>query len=208
VNREALLKIIVPGTDPDVVDSYCSYAERAESTAFGFEEEVCVLDVETTGYDPSRDQLIEVAASIMRGPEILDRFESLVDPLVPIPDEITRLTGIGSEMVAGAPCAESVVTQLVQFAAGRPLLAHNVSFDRSFLERVAGKGAFGPVWALRGVESGARGYLGARSWASGKDRLSGSRRSLAGALRAVASGGLAARSGSRPQGASAAARRS
>ncbi|HSK47878.1 MAG TPA: helicase C-terminal domain-containing protein [Coriobacteriia bacterium] len=146
MNREGLLQLIVPGTDLDVVEAYCSYAERATDTAFGLEDEICVVDVETTGYDPGRDHLIEVAGAIMRGPEVLDRFETLVDPLVPISTEITRLTGIDDALVAGAPCAESAVSSLLAFAAGRPLLAHNASFDRSFLEAVAGRGSCGAPW--------------------------------------------------------------
>ncbi len=146
VTPDALSSLILPGTDPDVVDAYATLAQRALIQEFGFEEEVCVLDIETTGYDASRDRIIEVAAAIMRGPEVLERFSTLVDPLVPVPAEITKLTGIDDAMVSGAPCAEAAVAQLAQFAAGRDVLAHNGAFDRGFLEDVAGRGAVATTW--------------------------------------------------------------
>jgi len=142
----ALESLIVPGTDPDVVASYSTLAQRAADTVFGFEDEVCVLDVETTGYDPDRDHLIEVAAAIMRGPEVLDRFSTLIDPLVPVPTEIVKLTGIDDATVAGAPCAEKAVADLVAFIGSRDVIAHNCSFDRAFIERVAGRGALSGTW--------------------------------------------------------------
>lgn len=142
----SLEDIIVPGTEPEVVSGYRSLAERAAEAVFGFEDEYCVLDVETTGYDPNRDRLIEVAAAVMRGPEVVDTFSALVDPLVPIPAEITKLTGIDDTMVAGAMCAEAAAAELARFAGGRALVAHHSAFDRSFLEQVAARGAFSDTW--------------------------------------------------------------
>ena len=90
--------------------------------------------METTGYDSARDRLIEVAAAIMRGPEVLERFSTLVDPLVPVPTEIVRLTGITDAELSGAPGAEAAVSRLVAFAGGRPMVAHNAAFDMRFLQ--------------------------------------------------------------------------
>ncbi len=132
MDRTTLQSIIVPGTDPDVCAAYATLARRAHEAAFGFEEEVCVVDLETTGYDPARDRIIEVAAAIMRGPEVVDRFSTLVDPLVPIPVEITKLTGITDDDVAGCPCAESAVGSLIDFIGDRDVVAHNAAFDRVF----------------------------------------------------------------------------
>ncbi len=143
---DALTQLIVPGTDPDVVEGYLRLAEVSAQAAWGFEAEICVLDVETTGYDLARDQLIEIGAAIMRGPELIGRFQTFVDPLVPIPDEISRLTGITDDDVAGAPCAEAAVARLIDFVGGRSVLAHNASFDRGFLEKIAGEGAITSTW--------------------------------------------------------------
>lgn len=146
VTPDLISSLILPGTDPDVVEAYATLSERALSQEFGLEEEVCVLDIETTGYDPARDRIIEVAAAVMRGPEVLGRFSSLVDPMVPIPLEITKLTGLDEAMLAGAPCAEDAVTQLAKFVNGREVIAHNGSFDRRFLESVAGRGTVSATW--------------------------------------------------------------
>lgn len=146
VTNQALIDLIVPGTDADVAAGYATLAKRGAEAVFGFEDEVCVLDVETTGYDPSRDHLIEVAAAIMRGPEVVERFSTLVDCLAPIPLEIVKLTGIDDDAVAGAPSAEAAVRRLIDFAGGRTLVAHNAPFDRAFLEAVAGRSAFRGTW--------------------------------------------------------------
>jgi len=145
VNPE-LTQLIVPGTDADVIASYETLAERAQDTSFGLEDEICVLDIETTGYDADRDKIIEVAAAIMRGPEVLDRFSTLVDPLVPVPLEITKLTGIDDQMLTGAPSAETAVARLTEFVGARDIVAHNGSFDRGFLERVGGPGVLPGAW--------------------------------------------------------------
>jgi ATP-dependent DNA helicase DinG len=139
---DALSQFVVPGTDPDILAGYRALAERALRESFGFEDEVCILDIETTGYDPERHRIIEVAACIMRGPEVIDRFEELADPGCPIPHEITLLTGIGDEEVASARSSEIVADALERFAGSRPLIAHNAAFDRAFLDRACG-GAFG-----------------------------------------------------------------
>ena len=106
------------GTDPDVIASYETLAERAQTTVFGFEDEVAVVDIETTGYDCGRDHIIEIAAAILRGPEVTETLTVLVDPLVPVPLEITKLTGITDEMIAGQPSVEDAVSRLVAFVGG------------------------------------------------------------------------------------------
>jgi ATP-dependent DNA helicase DinG len=146
VTDAALHRFLVPGTDPDVIASYETLAERAQTAVFGFEDEIAIVDIETTGYDCDRDHVIEIAAAILRGPEVVDTFDALVDPLVPIPAEITKLTGITAEMVAGQPAVESAVARLREFVGDRDIVAHNVAFDRSFLERVAGRHAFRGRW--------------------------------------------------------------
>ena len=146
VNPLDLDTLIVPGTDPDVVAAYATLSERALTAQFGFEDEVAVLDIETTGYDAERDRIIEVAAAIMRGPEIVDRFSTLVDPLIPVPLEITKLTGIDDVMLEGAPCAEKAVADLAAFVGERDIVAHNGAFDRGFIERVGGRGVLPGTW--------------------------------------------------------------
>ena len=138
--------MIVPGTEPDVIAAYTALAERAREAVFGFEDEVVFVDIETTGFDPGRDAIIEIAAIAARGPEIIDRFHTLVDPGRSVPLEITRLTGIDDTLLAGSPGPEGAVMSFAEFAAGRDIIAHNVAFDRSFLTSVAGEHAFLGRW--------------------------------------------------------------
>ncbi|MBE0477385.1 MAG: DNA polymerase III subunit epsilon [Coriobacteriia bacterium] len=139
---------LVPGTDPDVAAAYAELPSRAREESFGLEEEVVFVDVETTGFDPARDHLVEVAAVLARGPDLLDRFATLVDAGVSVPPETTALTGIDDAAVAGAPSPEAAVTRLLEFVSGRPVVAHNAGFDDAFVAAVAG-----PALAGRWVDS-------------------------------------------------------
>ncbi len=129
---------LLPGTDPDIAEAYASLADRAREASFGLvEEEYVFLDTETTGLDATSDELIEIAAVIGRGPDIVDSFQTFVDPGRAIPEEIAELTGITDEDVEGAPAAASAVERFVDFAGDRSIVAHNASFDRSFIMRHA-----------------------------------------------------------------------
>ena len=143
---EALDRFLVPGTDPDVCAAYATMAERARTAAFGFEEEVAIVDLETTGWDRDNDRIIEISAAIQRGTEIVDTYSVLVDPRVPVPLEITKLTGITDDMLKDQSSPESAVRGLIEFIGARDIIAHNSDFDRSFVERVAGSGAVRGVW--------------------------------------------------------------
>jgi len=143
---EALDRFLVPGTDPDVRAAYATMAQRAQTAVFGFEDEVAIVDLETTGWDCDRDRIIEIAAAIQRGPEIVERFSLLVDPLVPLSLEITKLTGITDAMVKGQSSPESAVSQLIAFIGDRDIIAHNSDFDRSFIERVTGRNVLRGTW--------------------------------------------------------------
>ena len=98
-----------------------------------------ILDVETTGLDPTRDEIIELAmlkfdygsdGSVFR---VLDQFSRLREPTVAIPIEITKLTGITPEMVAGKTITHEEVEHFASSAA--VVIAHNAGFDRRFVER-------------------------------------------------------------------------
>lgn len=97
------------------------------------------VDIETTGLDPARDKIIEVAAITFQGNDILDEYSSLVYPQRTIPPEITRLTGITDAMVQDAPTMVQVRSQLRPHLSNHVLIGHNVEFDLGFLreERLA-----------------------------------------------------------------------
>ncbi|GAB1422095.1 helicase C-terminal domain-containing protein [Anaerolineales bacterium] len=93
------------------------------------------LDLETTGLNVERDKIIEVAAVKIQNGEIIDKFTTLVNPQQNISDDISYITGINNDMVSGQPTIEVVIPQLEAFIGDSPVIAHNVSFDVSFLRR-------------------------------------------------------------------------
>ena len=95
-------------------------------------EFVC-FDLETTGLYPGNDAITEIGAVLLKNGQVEDRFQTFVDPKRPIPAEIVRLTGITDQMVQGAPELREAMDQFLAFAGGRPLVAHNASFDLSFV---------------------------------------------------------------------------
>ncbi len=98
----------------------------------------CVFDLETTGLNPDRGaEPIEVGGvRIVRG-ELSNRFQSFVCPEGRIPRKVQELTGIGPEDVREAPSVSSVFDDFLRFVDDAVLVAHNVDFDRGFLEMYA-----------------------------------------------------------------------
>ena len=138
---------VLPGTPDHIVARYETLAERALVREFGLiEEDVIVLDTETTGLSVQDNKLIEIAAARLRGREVVDRFDTFVHPGGPIPPEIVRLTGITDADVAAAPSPEEAVADLEEFVGGCPVIAHNAAFDRSFIEAVKGGVRVSEVW--------------------------------------------------------------
>lgn len=99
--------------------------------------EYVVLDLETTGLEPSRDRIIEVGAVKVRNGEIIDEYGTLVNPQMEIPERITALTGISNEMVQNKPYISEVLTKLLEFCGNLPLLGHNIMFDYGFVKHQA-----------------------------------------------------------------------
>lgn len=95
-----------------------------------------VVDFETTGYAPPNASAIEIGAVKLVNGEIKDTFTSLINPRMPIPEFIQKMTGISQEMVEKAPSANEVFTELRDWLPSTPyfLLAHNAPFDRKFFE--------------------------------------------------------------------------
>ena len=88
-----LASIIMPGCDEDVAARYATLAQRASIAQFGLlDEDVVVLDTETTGLDFKDCELIEVAAARLRGNEIVETFDMFVHPAKPIPPEVVQIT--------------------------------------------------------------------------------------------------------------------
>ena len=100
------------------------------------EDEIYVVfDIETTGFDPFNDKIIEIGAVKMRGKEIIGEFSEFVNPEIPIPPKITELTTITDEMVANAEKIETVLPKFLEFCANTTVVAHNAKFDVGFIKQ-------------------------------------------------------------------------
>ncbi len=93
-----------------------------------------IVDIETTGGYASGGGITEIAILIHDGHEIIDRFESLVNPQRPIPLSIQALTGIDNELVENAPSFQEIAQQIYDMLEGRIFVAHHVNFDYSFIK--------------------------------------------------------------------------
>ena len=94
-----------------------------------------VLDFETTGMSPhDGSRATEVGAVLVKNGQIADRFQSLMNAGVRIPPFIQDLTGITNSMVAKAPPSSDVMRRFASFIGTTPLVAHNASFDKKFLD--------------------------------------------------------------------------
>lgn len=92
-----------------------------------------VVDVETTGGKPGLHRLTEIGAVKMIGGEVVDEFQTLLNPQRSIPPFITRITNITNDMVAGAPLFVEVAEQFRTFMGDAIFAAHNVNFDYGFI---------------------------------------------------------------------------
>ena len=98
-----------------------------------FGDEFVAFDLETTGLSSKKDTIIEIGAVIMKDGKELDRFQTFVDPGVPLQKQITDLTGITDAMLEGAPSIAEVLPRFVEFVGDRVLVAHNADFDTGFI---------------------------------------------------------------------------
>ncbi len=98
-----------------------------------------VVDIETTGGRAPLHRVTEIGAVKMRGGEVVDRWQSLVNPERPIPANITRLTGISDDMVADAPVFAGIADDFAAFMGDAIFVAHNVRFDYGFLSAEFGR---------------------------------------------------------------------
>ncbi len=98
-----------------------------------------VFDIETTGFSPVKDRIIEIGAVKISGGTITDRFSTFVNPERPIPFDITKLTSIDDSTVKNAPTIKEVLPKFLDFVSGAVLVAHNASFDVSFIRENAAR---------------------------------------------------------------------
>lgn len=95
--------------------------------------EYAIVDIETTGGNARGSRITEIAIIIHNGTEIIERYETLVNPQKEIPIPIFALTGINNEMVKNAPLFDDISERVLELLSDRIFVAHNVNFDYSFV---------------------------------------------------------------------------
>ena len=94
-----------------------------------------VFDLETTGFSPETNRIIEIGAVKVQNGKIVDKFSTFVNPQVPIPFRIEQLTSINDSMVIDAPVIADILSEFMKFCEGCVMVAHNADFDMSFIKK-------------------------------------------------------------------------
>jgi len=118
-----------------MTEGYFDFAKpRPEELLVG-EATFVAFDFETTGLYPERDRIIEIGAvrfTTVLGPS--DRFKTFLDPGIPIPLSASEIHGITDDMVRGMPAISTVLPRFIDFIGDSTLVAHNINFDKAFLD--------------------------------------------------------------------------
>ena len=101
------------------------------------DSEYVVFDIETTGLSPTYNRIIEIGAVRIKDGKIQDTFSEFVNPEVPIPYTITKLTSITDAMVQSAPTIEEILPRFLEFVGDASVVAHNAAFDTGFIHENA-----------------------------------------------------------------------
>jgi DNA polymerase III subunit epsilon len=127
--------------------------------------EYAIVDIETTGGNAQGSRITEIAIIIHDGSQVIERFETLVNPQKEIPLPIFALTGMTNEMVRHAPIFDDIAQEVFQLLNGRIFVAHNVNFDYSFVRHELEQAGFKftarklcTVRAARKVKPGVHSY--------------------------------------------------
>ncbi|MGN0481809.1 MAG: PolC-type DNA polymerase III, partial [Lachnospiraceae bacterium] len=110
-----------------------------DSRGQSLDDTFVVFDIETTGFSAENDRIIEIGAVKVQYGKVLERFSTFINPEMPIPFKIEKLTGISDSMVVDAPKIETALPQFLDFCKGCVLVAHNAEFDTSFIKNKAEK---------------------------------------------------------------------
>ncbi len=123
---------VIYGVEGYLVDDLKEVVVRSGNQSL---QDTCVVfDLETTGLSAKKNKIIEIGAVKVERGEITDRFSAFINPGEPIPFEIEKLTGISDSMVIGEPPVEEVLPKFLEFCGDAVMVAHNASFDMSFVE--------------------------------------------------------------------------
>jgi len=129
-DRQNFFKIIY-GCEGYLVDDFQKTIENDKG--YALDSKYVVFDLETTGFSADKNRIIEIGAVKIENGEITDRFSTFVNPEVPIPFRIVKLTTITDEMVKDAPVISEILPKFLEFCEGAVLVAHNAKFDTGFI---------------------------------------------------------------------------
>ncbi len=96
-----------------------------------------IFDIETTGGNAQKNGITEICALSYRNGKVSDRYHTLVNPHIPIPPIVRRMTGINDNMVKDAPTIEAVMPEVLDFIGDQVLVSHNCSGDMKFIKHFA-----------------------------------------------------------------------
>lgn len=126
---------VIYGVEAYLVDDLKDIVENGKGQ--NLDAQCVVFDIETTGFGPINDKIIEIGAVKVVNGKIVDKYSTFINPDVPIPFVIEQLTGINDEMVLDAPMIDVVLPEFLEFCKGSIMVAHNASFDMGFINKKA-----------------------------------------------------------------------
>ncbi len=155
-DKQDFFKIIY-GVEAYLVDDLVEIVTNDRGQAL--QDDFVVFDIETTGFSPVNNRIIEIGAVKVSGGQVVDRYSTFVNPDVPIPFEIEKLTGIRDDMVLDAPMIEEILPGFLDFCEGCILVAHNAGFDMSFIMENCRRQGFAQEFTYADTMSIARALL-------------------------------------------------
>ncbi len=131
---------IIYGVEAYLVDDLKDLVVKDRGQSFN--DSYVVFDIETTGFSSRKNKIIEIGGVKVENGEIVGRFSEFVNPKVPIPLDIEKLTGINDSMVMDAEEIDVILPRFLAFVGDSFLVAHNAKFDVGFITHVAKEQGF------------------------------------------------------------------
>ena len=125
--------IVIYGVEAYLVDDLKGMVTDSQNQ--DLDADYVVFDLETTGFSPETNRIIEIGAVKVQNGKIVDKFSTFVNPQVPIPFRIEQLTSINDSMVIDAPVIADILPEFMKFCEGCVMVAHNADFDMSFIKK-------------------------------------------------------------------------
>lgn len=122
---------MIYGVEAYLVDDLKTVVTNSKNQSL--DDDYVVFDIETTGFSPLYNKIIEIGAVKVSKGEIVDKFSTFVNPEEPIPYRIEQLTSINDGMVIDAPAIDKILPEFLKFCEGAVMVAHNADFDMSFI---------------------------------------------------------------------------